>query len=208
MGVRSRLAPSAIRLVAVTDSLHDGVDGLVSRASAAVAGGVTMILLRLKDETARTLVEVARRLGATLPDTPVVVNGRADVALAAGAAGVHLGTDDLPAAALRRVVPEGFLIGASADDATRAGALAGADYLATGPVFSGAGGVEGCARLAAVVRAAGVPVLAVGGVTAANAHLALAAGASGVAVFSALFGAPDPSRHARALRSALDASGS
>ncbi|MDB4880216.1 MAG: thiamine-phosphate pyrophosphorylase [Gemmatimonadetes bacterium] len=206
----SRFDASTLRLVAITDSLHDGVDGLTARAVAAVAGGVTMVQLRLKDESARTLVEVARRLRVALPGVPVVVNGRADVALAAGAAGVHVGAEDLSPAALRRVVPDGFLIGASVEDAAHARLLGDADYLAAGPLFSAAGApvVPGCPGLEAIVAASRVPVVAVGGITAENAHLVMAAGAAGIAVISAVFGAPDPTPHARALRAVLDASGS
>ena len=71
-----------------------------------------MIQLRLKDVDARELVHVARRLVTSLP-VPIIVNDRADVALSAGAAGVHVGVDDLPASALRRVVSPDFIIGAS-----------------------------------------------------------------------------------------------
>ncbi|HEX5581516.1 MAG TPA: thiamine phosphate synthase, partial [Gemmatimonadaceae bacterium] len=87
--------PAVLRLLAITDDLRDGPAGLVDRARAAVRGGATMIQLRLKVATARELVEVARALVAAVP-APVLVNDRADVALAAGAAGVHLGADDLP----------------------------------------------------------------------------------------------------------------
>lgn len=207
-----RCDPAALRLVAVTDSLRDGVDGLAARAGAAVAGGATMLLLRLKDESARTLVEVARRLRAVAPTVPLIVSGRADVALATGAAGVHLGVDDLPPAVLRRVVPPGFLIGASAADAGHLLAIDGADYVAVGPVFapraagvsSPAIGLQGVAALAA---RSPVPVVAVGGIDASNAAAVLATGACGVGVISAVLGAADPSRHARAIRDVLDASG-
>src|SRR5690242_12695840 len=104
--------PDCLRLVAITDDLRDGTDGLVGRAAAAVRGGATMVQLRLKDIDPRELVQVARALVRALP-VPVVVNDRADIALAAAAAGVHVGVDDLPASALRAVVPAGFIIGAS-----------------------------------------------------------------------------------------------
>lgn len=207
-----RCDAAALRLVAITDSLRDGIDGLVARAMAAVAGGTTMLQLRLKDESPRTLVEVARRLRAAVPEVPVVVNGRADVALATGCAGVHLGLDDLSPAVLRRVVPEHFMIGASAGDVEHLALVTGADYVAVGPVFappsivptSSALGLDGLRALAA---ASPVPVMAVGGIDAANAAAVLAAGACGIGVISAVFGASDPTRSARAIRDALDASG-
>ncbi|HVP70533.1 MAG TPA: thiamine phosphate synthase, partial [Gemmatimonadaceae bacterium] len=71
----------ALRLVAITDDLRDGVDGLRARAERAVNGGATMIQLRLKDADARTLVEVAKALVRALPRVPVIVNDRLDVAL-------------------------------------------------------------------------------------------------------------------------------
>src|SRR5678816_3574108 len=102
--------PGTVRLIAITDSLRDGPRGLALRAAAAVAGGATMIQLRLKEESARSLVEIARSIQAMVPEVPLVVNDRADVALAAGAAGVHVGVDDLAPALLRRVVPPGFIL--------------------------------------------------------------------------------------------------
>src|SRR6476646_4368186 len=105
--------PRTVRLIAITDSLRDGPRGLALRAAAAVAGGATMLQLRLKDESARSLVEIARTILAMAPEVPLIINDRADVALAAGAAGVHVGVDDLAPALLRRVAPPGFIIGAS-----------------------------------------------------------------------------------------------
>jgi thiamine-phosphate pyrophosphorylase len=204
--------PATLRLVAVTDSLHDGVDGLAARAAAAVHGGATMLQLRLKDETARTLVEVARALLAAAPDVPLLVNDRADVALAAGAHGVHVGVDDPSASALRRIVPAGFIIGSSVGDDADVARAAGADYVGIGPVFpvttrGERGDSMGPERFTLLAARCGVPALAIGGITPDNAVAMIAAGAAGVAVISALFGAPEPARAARLLRAALDASG-
>jgi thiamine-phosphate pyrophosphorylase len=208
----SQLDPASVRLVAITDSLRDGIDGLVGRAVRAVAGGATMVQLRLKDESARTLVEVARALCAGLPTVPVLVNARTDVALAAGAAGVHLGPEDLAPETVRRVVPAGFRIGASAGDLRHATLLGDADYIAIGPAFAPATGSSampalGAAGIASFVAASSRPIVAVGGISAENAAEAVCAGAAGVAVISAILGASDPMRHARALRDVLDASG-
>jgi thiamine-phosphate pyrophosphorylase len=208
----THLDPATVRLVAITDSLRDGIDGLVARAGRAVAGGATMVQLRLKDESARTLVEVARALCVGLPAVPVLVNSRVDVALAAGAAGVHLGIDDLAPEVVRRVVPTGFLVGASASDVRHAVPPAAADYIAVGPAFAAASGSSsasalGAEGIAAFVAASRRPIVAVGGITVANAALALRAGAAGVAVISAILGASDPMPRARALRDVLDASG-
>src|SRR5919199_3097398 len=101
-----------LRLMAITDDLRGGAEGLAARAAAAVRGGATMIQVRLKDEDARTVTAVARLLVERLP-VPVIVNDRVDVALAAGAAGAHLGAEDLPAAAIRPFVPAEFVLGVS-----------------------------------------------------------------------------------------------
>src|SRR5688500_16531154 len=199
--------PRVLTLIAITDGVADGEAGLLHRAEAAARGGATMVQLRLKDADARSLVEVARMLVQALP-VPVVVNDRVDVALAAGAAGVHLGVDDLPVSAARAIVPDGFLIGVSVGaDAEVAGA-AGADYAGIGPVFgtaskADAGVAIGLDEFARLQARTGLPAVGIGGVTAANAGAVIAAGASGVAVISALFGARDPETAARALRSAI-----
>jgi thiamine-phosphate pyrophosphorylase len=198
--------PDTLKVLAITDDLRDGRAGLVERAAAAVRGGATMVQLRLKDVDGRTLVEVARALVETLP-VPVIVNDRADVALAAGAAGVHLGADDVPPRALRPALPSGFVIGASVGSDAELPQAEGADYVGIGPVFATASkgdagdaiGVEEFARLA---RLAGRPAVAIGGITAENATALFAVGARGVAVIRAIFAADDPTAAARSLRRA------
>ncbi|HEY9515432.1 MAG TPA: thiamine phosphate synthase [Gemmatimonadaceae bacterium] len=201
--------PESLTLLAITDNLRDGRDGLISRAIAAARGGATMIQLRLKDEDAHSQVEVARALVAALPpQVSLIVNDRADVALAAGAAGVHLGADDLPVAAVRRITPPEFVIGASVGCNDEVPAARGADYVGIGPVYptgskADAGtaiGVEEFARLAALCS---LPAVAIGGINAANVRAVIAAGARGAAVISAIFGAPDPEAAARAMRDAM-----
>ncbi len=199
--------PRMLTLIAITDGVADGEAGLLRRAAAAARGGATMLQLRLKDADARTLVEVARAMVETLP-IPVVVNDRVDVALAAGAAGVHLGADDLPVAAARTIVPDGFIIGVSVGGDAEVAGASGADYAGIGPVFGTASkadagvaiGIETFSRLHML---AGLPSVGIGGVTASNAGDVVAAGASGVAVISALLGATDPEAAARSLRSAI-----
>jgi thiamine-phosphate pyrophosphorylase len=199
--------PETLTLLIITDDLRDGMAGLVARAAAAVRGGATMVQLRLKDADARTQVEVARALIAALP-VPVIVNDRADVALAAGAAGVHVGADDLPVDALRRIAPAGFIIGASVGSEEEAERAAGADYVGIGPVYGTASkadagdaiGVEGFTRLLARCRA---PAVAIGGIDASNAGAVISAGARGIAVIRAVMRAPAPEEAARAIRSAI-----
>jgi thiamine-phosphate pyrophosphorylase len=203
----------ALLLVAITDSLRDGIDGLADRAAAAVRGGATMVQLRLPDESPRVLAEAARALRRTVSSVPLLVVDRADVALATGADGVHVGSDGIVPAALRRVMPEGFIIGVSVGSDDDVARVAGADYVGIGPVFvagggsTGNGGAIGLERFRVLAMQCGAPAVAIGGITPENAGAAIAAGATGVAVISALFGAADPMQAARALRSALDASG-
>lgn len=201
------LDPSALLLCAITDDLRGGIDGLVSRAAEAVAGGATMVQLRLKAEPSRVLVDVARVLVERLP-VPVIVNDRVDVALAAGAAGVHVGADDVPPAAIRPFVPAGFLIGASVTRAADLPGLAGADYAGIGPVFptlskADAAPAMGLAEFAELAARARMPSIAIGGVDATNAADVVRAGASGIAVIRAVFGSDDPRAAARALRRAI-----
>ena len=136
-------------------------------------------------------------LAAAAPaGVPVLVNDRVDVALAAGAHGVHIGQGDLPCAAVRRLVGSSLIVGVSCKTAEQAvaAARAGADYVGVGAVYptntkdSKAIGVDG---LAAVVRASPIPVVAIGGLKAHNVAPAMQAGAAGVAVVTALFAADD-----------------
>jgi len=203
------LAPEKLTLVAITDDLRGDAPGLIARAQAATRGGATMIQLRLKDADARTLVEVARALIASLPhDVPLIVNDRADVAIAAGAAGVHVGDEDVPPAALRRVVPSDFIIGASVGTDAEVPFAADADYVGIGPVYStdskhDAGAAIGTEGLAELIVQAKRPVVAIGGIDATNAAAAVMAGATGVAAIRAIFGARDPEQAARSIRAAL-----
>jgi thiamine-phosphate pyrophosphorylase len=210
------LGADALRLVAITDSLRDGIDGLAERAAAVVRGGATMVQLRLPDESPRVLAEAARALRRAVTGVPLLVVDRADVALATGADGVHVGSDGIAPGALRRVVPEGFIIGVSVGSDDDVARVPGADYAGIGPVFvagstgarsAGMGGAIGLAGFRALAAQCGVPAVAIGGIAPDTAGAVIAAGAAGVAVISALFGAADPMQSARALRSALDASG-
>lgn len=198
---------SILRLIAITDNVRDGQAGLIGRAVAAAHGGATCIQLRLKDVSARDLVALARELVRSL-GVPVIVNDRADVAIAAGAAGVHLGADDVPVKAIRSFAPEGFIVGASVGSDDEIANAAGADYVGIGPVFGtaskhDAGMAIGVAEFARLSVATGLPAVAIGGVTAANARLAMESGADGVAAIASVFGATDPRAAAKELSSAI-----
>ncbi|MGH7631230.1 MAG: thiamine phosphate synthase, partial [Gemmatimonadales bacterium] len=127
----------------------------------------------------------------------VLVNDRPDVAIAAGAAGVHLGPDDLPVPLVRRIAPPGFIVGASAGTPEEARAAADADYWGVGPwrvtatkADAGAAlGPEGFARIVAL--AAGTPCVAVGGIRPEDVPLVRQAGGVGVAVVRGILGVDD-----------------
>lgn len=177
------------------------------------AAGATAVELRDKEATGRELFGLARSLRQVLRGTGTLflVDDRLDVALAAGADGVHLGPDDLPVARARALAPPGFVIGYSTDDPARArrAAADGADYLGVGAVYGTRTkpGLEeeaiGPARVAEVLRAAGLPGVGIGGITASNATAVARAGA-GVAVVGAVMEADDPAAACRALRAAVN----
>ena len=197
-----------VRLILVTDDeLLRGRD-LVAICRAAERGGVTSVQLRLKRATPRELAEHARALGTALR-IPVLVNDRADVALSCGAAGVHLGPEDVPGPLVRTIAPAGFVIGASVGDEAEAEAGRGADYWGIGPyratgTKTDAGVPLGPARLAEITRwSEGRPCVAIGGVTPEDVPDGLAAGAVGVAVVSGILDAPDVEAAARRYAEAL-----
>jgi thiamine-phosphate pyrophosphorylase len=191
-----------VRLMLVTDDqLLRGRD-LVALARAAERGGVSSVQLRLKQATPRELAQLVRALLQALR-IPILVNDRPDVAIAAGAAGVHLGPDDLPVDLTRRIAPPGFVVGASVGNVTEASAAGAADYWGIGPWRAtatkddageglGPEGFQGLLRLAG-----GKPCIAIGGVTPKDVPRVLLAGGTGVAVVSGIFGADDVEAAAR-----------
>ncbi len=188
-------------MLVTDDALVAGRD-LVALAQAAVRGGVTAMQLRLKHASGRALVEAARALVAAVP-VPLLVNDRLDVALAAGAAGVHLGPDDLPVVLARRVVSPGFVVGASVGSADEAAVARAADYWGVGPwratgtklAAGEALGADGFRRIVAI--AGRIPCVAIGGVRPEDASAVRVAGGAGVAVVSGILGAGDVEEAAR-----------
>ena len=192
--------------MAITDDSEDSRATLVDRVAAAVRGGATSVQVRLKGATPREVVDVARRIVTTV-SVPVIVNDRADIALAAGAAGVHVGEADLPVAAVRRFAPPGFIVGASLGSDAELPNAKLADYVGIGPIFgsdskdAGAAiGIDGFKRLAGLCD---LPAVAVGGISAATAGQIVAAGATGIAVINAIFKGDDPESATRQLAGAI-----
>lgn len=205
----ARLA--AMRLYVVTDAGQSPARTLVV-VEAACRGGADVVQLRRKTDDARETLELAKRCRAITArrGALLVVDDRVDIAIAAGADGVHLGQDDLPVAAARRLWPQG-LIGSSTRTSEQllAAQAEGADYLGVGPVHATptkpgrpAVGLELVARATELVR---VPWVAIGGIDEATVGAVLEAGTSAVAVVRAVADADDVEAAARRLRGLVDA---
>jgi thiamine-phosphate pyrophosphorylase len=194
-----------LRLIVITDAAMAAPRDLLDVVRAAVRAGAPAIQLRDKAASARELYHRAGEiLGITRPAGALLfINDRLDVALAADADGVHLGPRDLPVPAARAAARAsgrpGLLIGTSTDDPATA-ALAGTDgasYIGCGAVFGTTSkpGLEheriGSARLADVVRSAGIPVVGIGGITPDNVAEVAETGAAGAAVIGAVMTAVD-----------------
>ncbi len=212
-GVRTDLS-----LYVLADPARAGGRPLDQIAAAAAKGGASLVQLRDKAGSTRALVAEAQAIRRALAPTrvPLIVNDRVDVALAAQADGVHLGRDDLDAAAARRLLGPRAIIGATVrGEADVAALVPGAiDYVCIGGVFATASkdnpdppiGLAGLSRLAALVRARapGIPVGAIAGIDEGNAAEVMRAGVDGIAVVSAVVAAADPEAAARKLRALVD----
>jgi thiamine-phosphate pyrophosphorylase len=185
----------------------------VSQADAAIAGGARVVQVRIKDRPAGEVLEAARRIvGLAAGRALVIVNDRADLALLAGADGVHLGDEDLPVEDARRLLGPDRLVGRTTRtlDEARAAIAAGADHVGFGPIFGTrtkalAVPPRGIAPLAGVTAALGAPVVAIGGISAETIGAVAGAGAACAAVIGALFGAGDPAANAARLAALFEA---
>jgi thiamine-phosphate pyrophosphorylase len=209
--------PVDLRVYALLDHERAGSRSLPEIA-ALVAPAATLVQLRDKHGSTRAMVELARAIHATLAPAgvPLLINDRVDVALAAGAGGVHIGQDDMDAADARRILGPTAIIGLSLKTIAQADAapIAHLDYVAIGGVFVTQSkdnpdppvGLDGFRAILAAVRrrAPSMPVTAIAGIDAGNAASIIAAGADGVAVISALLLAGDPAQAARDLRAIVD----
>ncbi|HEY8484914.1 MAG TPA: thiamine phosphate synthase [Longimicrobiales bacterium] len=201
-----------LQLIVITDRALAAPRDPIDVVRACLEAGAPAVQLRDKHASARELYDqaVALRELTAAYDALFFVNDRLDVALAAGADGVHLGPDDLPLHAARLAAPADFLIGYSTDDPAEAAQAqaAGASYIGCGAVFGtttkpeAAGEQIGLERLEAVVKAVEIPVVGIGGIGPENAELVARTGAAGVAVVRAIMAADDP---AEVVRRLLDA---
>ncbi|WP_026922437.1 thiamine phosphate synthase [Glycomyces arizonensis] len=178
--------------------------GPLAVAAAALKAGARLVQVRPEDHyTDRAALDLAAALAELCAehDALCIVNDRVHIAQAVGAHGVHLGADDLPVDVARRILPAAAVIGGTCrePEAARAARRAGATYLGVGPVWStgtktGLPDPIGLDGLAAVCEAVDLPVIAIGGITAARVAACREAGAHGVAVVGAVSGADDPGR--------------
>lgn len=192
-------------LYAITPGMADTAR-LCERVEACLAGGAALLQYRAKDASPALALEQARRLVALCRarGVPLIVNDSIELALACGADGVHVGREDAGARDARSALPGGIVGVSCYADAARVApaAAAGADYVAIGTVFaSPTKPAAARAPLELIAHAhaiASLPVVAIGGITLANAPQLIAAGADMVAVISAVFEAPDVEAAARA----------
>ena len=206
-----------LRLYALIDPAVAGGRTLGDLAQR-IAGSATLVQLRDKHGSTRTMVEEARELTVVLAplDIPLLINDRVDVALAAEADGVHIGQDDMSAADARLLLGRTAIIGLSIKtiEQAKAAPLELLDYVAIGGVYgttskdntSAPIGLSGLSAIVAAIRARDpkFPICAIAGINESNAADVIAQGADGVAVISALSLAADPTSAARDLLSAVD----
>jgi thiamine-phosphate pyrophosphorylase len=209
-----------LRLYVLLDPERAGGHDLAALGRDVVAGGATLVQLRDKHGSTRRLIEETRAIKTALASSgvPVLVNDRVDVALVAGADGVHVGQDDMPAADARRLLGPSAVIGLSIKTIAEAEAAPVdlLDYVCVGGVFVTTSkdnvaapiGIAGLKNVLAVFRsrAPSFPVGAIAGIDETNAGEVVSAGADGVAVISALSLARDPAGAARRLRGIVDRS--
>ena len=198
-------------LYAITPGTADTAR-LAARVESCLAGGAALIQYRAKDTPASLALEQALALARLCAGhgALLIVNDSIDLALASGAHGVHLGRDDADPVEARRRMPRGIIGVSCYADPARAGAAAraGADYVAIGSLFASpskpAAVRAPLAAIAAARELSGLPVCAIGGITAQNAPLALSAGADMLAVITAVFDAPDVRAAAAAIARLFD----
>ncbi|KAB1074674.1 thiamine phosphate synthase [Methylobacterium planeticum] len=213
--------PVDLRLYGILDAGVSGCDGarLAAMASEAIAGGCTLLQYREKTiEDARAALARIRAIHDAIDGrVPLLVNDRVDLALAAGAEGVHLGQSDLHPADARRLLGRDAIIGLTLKSGTHADELyrLPVDYACIGGVFATKSkdnpdppvGLDGFTRIAfraRLARGGGLPIGAIAGIDSSNAAAVIAAGSDGIAVISALFGAGDVEARARDLRDRVE----
>jgi thiamine-phosphate pyrophosphorylase len=196
----------------VTERGAMDADAFCNAIEEAILGGVSIVQLREKDITTRAFYEMACRIRqmTAYHATPLIINDRLDIALAAGADGLHVGADDLPVAEARRVLGDKLILGATAAtvEAALAAEAAGADYIGSGAIHATPTkpdkAVLPLSELARIRAAVKVPVVAIGGITLEDVVPIRHTGADGVAVVRAIMGSAEPKVAANRFRAAWD----
>ena len=195
-------------LYLVTDRELMAAAGIEECVEQAVSGGCTVVQLREKTASSREFYETAARVRKITADlgVPLIINDRADIALAVNADGVHIGQDDLPVNEARRVMGEDAIIGVSANNLTEAlaaGAM-GADYLGVGAMFAtgtktdaNPASMDELRRIRAEIK---IPIVAIGGINKNNVPFFAGTGIDGIAVVSAVVAQKDAGGAARELK--------
>ena len=200
-------------LYLVADADYAGGRDLAGLIDAAVEGGVTIVQLRAKNLAGGAFVELGLKVAGRLAarGVPLFINDRLDIAMACGAAGVHLGQGDLPVPLARRLLGPYATIGVSANtpEEARRAEREGANYIGAGPAYptvtkETALAVLGPLGIGLIKRSTGLPVVAIGGIDAGNAPEIARAGADGIAVVSAILGSPDARKAAVELKKAFN----
>ncbi len=200
------------RLMVVTDESIQNSFSHEQIAKMAIAGGADMIQFRDKHRPASELVRIATSIRQICTQTGArfIVNDRVDVAMVVDADGVHVGQRDIPVEAARRLLGPDKLIGGSASTLEEALALQidGADYVGFGHVFDTKSKIKGCLPvgldvLGHVARELTIPVIAIGGISAANVESVVATGVHGIAVISAVCASGDPTGATAEIKEAI-----
>ena len=200
-----------LSLYLVTDSTYHTEESLLYTVEEACKGGVTMVQLREKNTGGRDYLEKACKLRAITDryHIPLIIDDRVDVAMACGAAGVHVGASDLPVAEVRRLLGPDKIVGATAKtvEAAQKAYQDGADYLGVGAIYPTTTKVTTVltevSTLAAICKAVPIPAVAIGGLNRKNMDMLKGSGADGIAVVSAIMKADDPKKAAEELLAAV-----
>ena len=197
-------------LYLVTDRDLMSTETLEQAVEAACAGGVTLVQLREKHASRSEFVDLARRVKRVCDkhDIPLIINDEPEIAVEIGAAGVHVGQEDLEASRVREIVGPDAIVSAATVAEAQAAQRAGADYLGVGGVASTAtkpeAGVLTIEELREVVESVDIPVVAIGGVNAQTIPGLFGMGLAGYSIVSAIIAADDIEAASRELRSLID----
>ena len=196
-------------LYLVTDRMRMSTRTLGEAVEQAIAGGCTLVQLREKEISSLDFYVLASEMKKITDryGVPLIINDRIDIAMAVGAAGVHIGQKDIPADIARKVIGKDMLLGVSATSVTEAvnAAKAGADYLGVGAMFPTGtkpdAGFVSMEELGRIRRAVDIPIVVIGGISRENAMLFKPMGIDGLAVVSAVIAQPDIKKSAADLKS-------